>query len=80
VYLYDALHNMVLLVTVVAALRSLREIVVSTRWLIGGLVISFALFRPPGSPALLGFSEADEIFSNTLVDRKCAQESKKSSL
>ena len=38
------------------------------------LVISFALFRPPGSPVLLGFSEAEMIFSNTLVHRKCAQE------
>ena len=42
------------------------------------LVISFALFRPPGSPVLLGFSEVDAIFSNTLVGRQGAQESKKS--
>ena len=40
------------------------------------LDISFALFRPPGSPVLLGFSEAEMIFSNTLVHRKGAQEVK----
>jgi hypothetical protein len=34
------------------------------------LAISFALFRPPGSAVLLGFSEAEMTFSNTFVHRE----------